>query len=457
MATITLTPSGNAAVSHTFGEASFSSYVNGSDERSIAKLSELGLGGKKTGYGEIGVFGAEKYFNGVMDEEDTNKNCLKNNGRVEMQEIKARSKRGAPSSCSEASWNSRSALLPTLQSRQEKGNSKNIFTALGCKCYCSDYKSVDVDENTADNKSPISFKRNADFGDLNGKVTAKLPIEIKHGLIGTVKIKPMTPTWFKEEKFSEKIEKVSSGRLSEDCFTLPITKSDLVNLPIEEEKERKSLEVFGSPVMGKEQIALSLEKRLSMLTWDANPKSENSPIVRIVPEDDAASDTSSDLFEIKSFSNNGHPFFRRQASDSMSGCMSPITCYEPSEASIDWSVVTASAANFSGASDHDEPNPTANNKKQGTPKTTGGKTVSKNMEKRSPSNFLSCRSHDAVKVIGGAHKLPAKKPVFKAPTSRLQAESKVTDLETAHAQCAFAMRPISQLHPARAADSLYMH
>ncbi|KAL5725435.1 hypothetical protein ACHQM5_008579 [Ranunculus cassubicifolius] len=420
MASITL-----SSVSNTnhLREASFSSYVKGSEEifgskrfESTQKPSpdittnqelmyQASLGRKKTGYGEIGVFGAEKYFNGAMDKEEA---THANKPKVK--------RSGTPSTTSEASWNSRSALLPVMQSRQEKGNGKGFFAQLGCNCYCSNNKSVDVDEKLADTKSCISSK-----GEIYGKVAAKLPIEIKHiDPIGTTKL---------EEKNSD------------DCFTLPI--SGVMKLSMEEEYARKSLEVFGSPIMEKDDIASSLEKRLSILTWDANPKVENSPLIDIVssvPDDGNDSDSSSDLFEIKSLSSNGHPFFRRQASDSMSGCMSPS--YEPSEASIDWSVVTASAANFSVATDFDEPGRPAKNT------TTNTKTeMNKDGAKRRPTLLSGCRNHKAVNVVGGVHKLPEKKPEMRgnqktnpyATRSRFQAESKVTDLEFARAQRALSM------------------
>lgn len=47
----------------------------------------------------------------------------------------------------------------------------------------------------------------------------------------------------------------------------------------------------------------------------------------------------------------------KQASDNTSCSMTPTTQYAPSEASIEWSVVTASAADFlSAVSDYDEKN-----------------------------------------------------------------------------------------------------
>ncbi|KAF9591041.1 hypothetical protein IFM89_001251 [Coptis chinensis] len=511
MATITL--ASNASLSQTLAyetngnhlrDASFSSYLNSTEESLVLKLTESAMkppvtittpqeaiyqvssGRKKNGYGEISVFGAEKYFSGVMDEEETriaNKNAKKHphkkDGKVDIHGTKPKTKMGTPSTCSEASWNSRSALLPAIQTKQDKVNGKSFFATFGCNCYCSDKKSVDVDENIADNKSCSNSKKDIDCGEIKGKVMAKVPLEIVKQ-DSNDKIKQTTaPSWFKEEISCNKLDIGGNAVQYEDCFTLPISNSSGGNLPLEkkltleEEKARKSLEVFGSPIMEKEDIALSLEKKLAMLTWDANPTVVNPPVVPVIrstePNDDIDSDSSSDLFEIKSLSSHGHPFFKRQTSDGMSSCMSP-SCYEPSEASIDWSVVTASAANFSVATDYEERNQITSAKNFDTP-TTGAKTTTtsgkietrKDVPKRRASTLLGCRSQKAVKVAGGAHKMPETKPEFRryksnsfSPMSRFQAENKVTDLESAHAQRAFSTGSLSQLHSARAKDAIYM-
>lgn len=58
------------------------------------------------------------------------------------------------------------------------------------------------------------------------------------------------------------------------------------------------------------------------------------------------------MFEIDSFTGQRKPSFSSQIPDSRAyGYTTPTTCYAPSEASIDWSVITASAADFSNMSD----------------------------------------------------------------------------------------------------------
>ncbi|PKA51321.1 Protein phytochrome kinase substrate 3 [Apostasia shenzhenica] len=95
-------------------------------------------------------------------------------------------------------------------------------------------------------------------------------------------------------------------------------------------------------------------------------------------EDDLGSESSSDLFEIESLALN-RP-----------------TEYEPSEASIDWSVLTASAANVSVASDRSCE--VAVGKKQ---KVKGPGVSSPRLTKTTGMLLPGCASHKAVKVSSG--------------------------------------------------------
>ncbi|KAK8957775.1 Protein PHYTOCHROME KINASE SUBSTRATE 4 [Platanthera zijinensis] len=136
-----------------------------------------------------------------------------------------------------------------------------------------------------------------------------------------------------------------------------------------------------------------------------------SPNLRLAVDDDAASDASSDLFEIDSLSTQTG-FRRRDSLDELPAAaygprniagneeaaatsIAPSECYAPSEVSVDWSVTTAegfdrsSLANFSSAvSEYEELRYAAEGlggwKKKGI---AGG-------------GLLSCRSEKAVKVIG---------------------------------------------------------
>lgn len=116
---------------------------------------------------------------------------------------------------------------------------------------------------------------------------------------------------------------------------------------VHQDDSRPSIEVFGSSNSSKGGIATNMERKLSMLTWDAIPKGRTPPSSKNGSTsicDEIASNASSDLFEIENISGSVYPL---EQGDEMSNCMSPTSLYAPSEASIQWSVVTASAADYS--------------------------------------------------------------------------------------------------------------
>ncbi|MCL7024985.1 hypothetical protein MKW94_011990 [Papaver nudicaule] len=376
-------------------------------------MYQVNEGRKMSVDGEIGIFGAEKYFNGVMDVEKTRtkENGGRNNHNKKgerMNSRQAKSKYGTPSTCSELSSNSQNALLRT-PSRLQRANSKNIFSTFGCNCYCSDDKSVDVDESTGVNNSnePSFFEnKRLDSIKVNNTALRKLhqpPIGFAQS------IKP-SPEWFKEELPSQKFDKLGLQFNKQDFILPPNLNAgveNVVNIGSKDVKEennvRTSLDVFRSPIFTKEEITLDLQSKLTLLNWgDSSPRAERIPalLTTIEMDDDTASDTSSDLFEIKSLSANGnHPFFKSsQESDDQSTCMSPTTCYEPSEASIEWSVVTASAAKPSVVSYSGEQNP--------VPETKSPKASTKNVIERRPGSLIGCKSSKAVKVVTDAHRVP---------------------------------------------------
>ncbi|KAI3777546.1 hypothetical protein L1987_47346 [Smallanthus sonchifolius] len=100
-----------------------------------------------------------------------------------------------------------------------------------------------------------------------------------------------------------------------DQFTFPV----MIN---------PTIEVFGSGTINKGDISKNLVRKMSILTWDAIPKSKESVFC-----DDMVSDASSDLFEIENISRTGWQ-------PSESSCLSPSTRYAPTEASIKWSRMT---------------------------------------------------------------------------------------------------------------------
>ncbi|XP_038999395.1 protein PHYTOCHROME KINASE SUBSTRATE 1-like [Hibiscus syriacus] len=355
---------------------------------------------------EIGVFGAEKYFNGGIHAEspritkiDTitkTLECVKDEGIINIEPIKPVTHQGTLSVRSESSWNSQSALLQGVMrnppgKKLSKLNGKGFLSGLaGCKCYCSGRKSIDIDEVQV---GEISFKSH---GKQTKTATIMASLEVN---------KPVPEPWMKEE-----------------IFTFPATNSGMGIRPVKvsfqgdvDEIGRKSLEVFGSPVLGRRNKSMNIERRLKMLSCDSTPKVEGNENPK-GDYNDAQSDASSDLFEIESLTGKANPFFVKQASDVASGCATPTTCYAPSEASIEWSVVTASAVDFSVMSDYEELRPSRTlpsplNTFLTTTRHESTKT-DKEFRRHLFSGLLGCNSQKAVDVAGDAHKTNEKAAGF---------------------------------------------
>lgn len=334
-------------------DASFSSYLSGAEGNLVLKPHALNLSQKTDQEGEISVFGAERYFS-MMLEDDTPRVLVDYNntsraGRQRQKQTKT-SRPGTPSTCSEASWNSQTAFLPSrrrnhAQNKKKKVNGKKIFSGFSCNGSCSDQKSIHVHEVNVGRggRNPARDFRKQSFGSDHNPVKQSQPRfkakdhELLHhypSFEGSQK-----QDHFAFANFAAKEEKKAKQKEEE-----------------EEEEPRKSLEVFGSQMMkGGDIVALNLERRLSMLSWDAIPKAQSLSITSGNSEmidEDTESDASSDLFEIENLPGTGQPLmFTKQASDGMS--MASTTKYESTETSIDWSVVTANVIS-AAVSDYDE-------------------------------------------------------------------------------------------------------
>ncbi|KAK8508150.1 hypothetical protein V6N13_055603 [Hibiscus sabdariffa] len=368
--------------------------------------------------GEIGVFGAEKYFNGAIDvgaggpnpiptKKDSNLLCRKHE-EISQEPTKPLA---PPSIRSESSWNSQNPLLhnPPRPKPSKPVNGKSFFSSLaGCKCYCFDTNSIDIEVGE------ISFKRpNSEAVVLQSK------------------------------------QNKTTAAVKEDLFTFPTMNSTVgvgsIKVPSQgdvDEIGRKSLEVFGSPVLGvgvgRRNKSLNLERRRKMLSWDhAIPKVEN----------DTESDASSDLFEIESLTGK------------------PNHCYAPSEASIEWSVVTASAADY----DERRPSSTSLSSPIKTFPATANETTKINKEFRvqSPrsSGLLGCNSSKAVKIAGDVHKTnqkagldPRLRRVSDSymPVTRFRTENKVDAADVFEPTRILATRslPVPHSHSPPAASHL---
>ncbi|KAH6755436.1 hypothetical protein C2S53_012994 [Perilla frutescens var. hirtella] len=406
MPVITMTPPSKTSIPHppeiikNSREASFSSYLDGAEETFLLKLGaandrdRIFLGKNTTDEKEIDVFDAEKYFNDSpkLITRSLASHQLKKDDPTETLAIKELQPAIASLSIrSESSWNSRSALLPSAPTNQQlrKANKKSFLTIIGCNCTCADKNSVDIDDYI-----PTTGLMNGRSKQLGDKTNDQMRV----------------PSSFSFPKMQLEREEAAKRRSQmKNCF--------------------------------------NMEKKLAVVTWDAIAPSvaEELKIPSISSEmhnDDSDSDASSDLFEIESLYKD-NPFDHRQASDALSGC------YAPSEASIEWSVVTASAADFSVLSDSDE---IASTISIPCPKKSGGNTKTasfKEMPRIRPSLLLGCKSHKAVSVAGDAHTRR-----HLTPMTRFHDESKLSfDAKTR--QNSFDARIISQPRSASAAHLLF--
>ncbi|KAK8963572.1 Protein PHYTOCHROME KINASE SUBSTRATE 4 [Platanthera guangdongensis] len=380
---------------------------------------------------EISIFDADRYFNGSQDSNSSsNKPTVTVNEEAEQREssvdgfsrsFRPPSFRATPTASSDASWNSQTGLLRKQhdnlsvsvrsfsngeQKKEQSSSGARYF--FGYRCPCSGKKSVDVEEKVSETKSssPSTCVKK------KYSSATKMPtVKADECLPRTA---PPDPGFFSfnhhfpapeiaRRVVDSQTENASEnpGRVSLEVFRQPETVTPL----------RNSAEFQKSPF-----ARVSGDRRIF--------KIPGSPNLRLAVDDDAASDASSDLFEIDSLSTQAG-FRRRDSLDELPAAaygprniagsapavtlhhrgmedeevaatsIAPSECYAPSEDSVDWSVTTAegfdrySLANFSSAvSEYEELRYAAEGrggwKKKGI---TGG-------------GLLSCRSEKAVKVIG---------------------------------------------------------
>ncbi|KAK1357745.1 protein PHYTOCHROME KINASE SUBSTRATE 3 [Heracleum sosnowskyi] len=374
--------------------ASFSCYLSSKDENSIAGgipyssspvMSPeetprlINLGSSKKSELEFSVFAADKYFNTKKEQSNAAKYEIEKEKIVDIHLLQQKIRPKTPSISSEASsWNSQSVLLQSLhrnisQTKHRKGSGLKYFPFFSCQGSCSEKKAIHV------NKS-------VDYGVLHN-------------------IQKSQP----EPKMVEQ-------------FSFPVLNSGITNLKVDEQfKEEKlqvdpsrnSIEVFGfTKAEKRDNIAINMERKLSILTWDAIPKVQSLVTTSFGSSalcDDMASDASSDLFEIENISGIDHAVLSRQESCN-AACLSPTTQYAPSEASIEWSVVTASAADYSSVfSDYEDASVSVKGRMisgQVRNRNTCPKKVVdiKEPPKSGSSKLLGCRNHKAVRVAESTHR-----------------------------------------------------
>ncbi|CAH2036933.1 unnamed protein product [Thlaspi arvense] len=301
---------------------------------------------------EIGVFGAEKYFSMKLDHVDSTVEATKQHEKENREDhphpnphpnphpqltkttsSRSRTSRhGTPSVRSESSYNSQTFLMRISNNndnKQRKTNEASVsFGGFRCNGPCSGVKTVNTDRKISGKGR--NFDR--DFVAYDAR---------KH---------------------------IDKPRLRFEAKKADYPEPKMIPIPVQ-----------------RSDIATNLERKLSMLTWDAIPNhlstknnnqnnGNNSSMSSKTQEDETASEVSSDLFEIENITSS---------------------VYEPSEASIGWSVVTGSMADQSVISDFDMMKRVTRSGSVVKPKPAVAEKV------RSGGFLSGCKSHKAVSVVDG--------------------------------------------------------
>lgn len=326
--------------------ASFAVYLNPGDDSFVKKLMESTQHPSPVSVipnedppvpirtckdGEIGVFGAEKYFNMNLDDSIKSPSLISDDG-MNLRVMKENPpsycssnvrRETTPSIHSESSWTTQSTFLRSFKrnlshNKARSAVQKGFFSGLSCYKSCNDRKSIYTVPHAV-----------LETGGSRKHLSAPASI-IPAG---------------HEDPFlrSEKSSRTGSKRIMRQPFSFPVMTNEPPHITGKKmESARPSLEVFRlkpntSKAGQNDIVAMNLERKLSVLTWDAIPTTTQIPssikscsVVGF--EEDMTSEASADLFEIDNISGVG---------EDMPPCM-----YAPSEASIEWSVVTASAADF---------------------------------------------------------------------------------------------------------------
>ncbi|KAK6243938.1 hypothetical protein QUC31_010347 [Theobroma cacao] len=345
---------------------------------------------------------------------------------------RVRSFHATPTASSEASWNSQTGLLSnppgaiavsmTMKNPTIDGKKKESATGTGTikwlwgrRCPCSSKKSVQVEPKTS-----LSLNQKLKLEDQKslGTKSSSWGDKREEILLACNPQRISLENQFHSSSLGQRVVASATARplmiingSGSAGFTFPVLNQQPISSHVkmavnrnntnslevdDEDTARDSLEVFRP---SEESSSISVSKKLASRTT--------------ITDDDVGSDTSSDLFEIESFSTTTQGqttpyamYHRRDALDEASssfnarrsiagptngsgfGCQySPVMteCYEPSEASIDWSVTTAEGFERGsvGVSEAEEVSIAAHG--------NGGK-------KKSGNGLLSCRCEKAVSV-----------------------------------------------------------
>ncbi|KAK4423746.1 protein PHYTOCHROME KINASE SUBSTRATE 1 [Sesamum alatum] len=439
---ITLASASKTSISRTssdqngksFRDPSFSSYLSGADETFVLMLRGTRTRGLNSSIAiphdhvflrkdqredtEIDVFDAKKYFNeGLIHTPDIRTRYVPCHQLRKEQRWNA-----APSVHSESSRDSQSALLHTVPRNQKtrRTNEKHFLASTGYSCSCGDKSSMNINVS----KGVKCSTKSTTTGLVNGK--PKPGGRTSGHLVNNSQLD------FNCLKFHELGQKVNSDSRSSYPVFNPRSGNQAAKMQVRDEDDtmkRKSAEVFASRILENEKSFLSLEKKLTLSAWDAIVP-ESTEQNRKIPSD---SDAGSTLLEIESFSRSS-----MQAPDGITA----RARYAPSEASIDWSVITANAADLSTLSDSEEPKSTISTIPSTTAKKLHAQSMSlssktgrfKEMPRRHSSLFSGCTSQKSISVAGDAH-IPNEKGFSSNARRQIMKSKSFKPMATFHDGC----------------------
>ncbi|XP_010490924.1 PREDICTED: protein PHYTOCHROME KINASE SUBSTRATE 4-like [Camelina sativa] len=295
-------------------DVSFSSYLKPDNNEQRQKEHEDA---------ELSIFEARSYFS----ENGSNDRCQTRNLSgprfSSVSSAKVSSCTVGHTASSEASWNSQTGLLSNKNrqgsDRDGRGTSKKgprwFFRRRACPCSSS--KSVQVQES----KPRIAVPKTDSDRAVSNRIVHHQTISSPEPIRLTIPSNTVTRS----------IDYTANREA-----TAPVSK---FSFPTLKETTQSSEKPALNPIKpGLNQIEPALHPIKPVL----NP---TSPKGTIIADEEATSDASSDLFEIESFSTQptARPWVQPASRDSIDETMSEYG-YEPSEASVTWSVMTAEPA-----------------------------------------------------------------------------------------------------------------
>ncbi|KAG5241658.1 phytochrome kinase substrate-related family protein [Salix suchowensis] len=327
----------------------------------------------------------------------------------------ARSIHAAPTTSSEASWNSQTGLLSNPPGAvavsmrnppRNDGNKKGSGTKwlLRIKCPCSEKSLATPDWLERREVIPTTRRISAD-----NKLQRREVIPNSHRISEDNNQFPSGS--------SHQLVVASARPFSTSGFSFPV----LIQTPPPRKLVLPSAATYNPPLEDPPRDSLDVFRPSA----DPIPTKSNSDLHRhqsfTAIDDGMASDASSDLFEIESFSTQtsyamcpnrrdslddassfnaigGNLYCRRSLDDPRTPSIAPTESYEPSETSIDWSVATAegfdraSVANLSASASEVDEMTTMRGRENGRDDGGGG------AGKKRGGLLMSCRREKAVSV-----------------------------------------------------------